>query len=67
MSETEFDIVRTGNTDTNFYEGFKAMTANDVAQVALDIISLPHHVNVNTIEIMPLAQTFGPRLVSRSG
>ena len=67
MSETEFDIVRTGNTDTNFYEGFKAMTADDVAQVALDIISLPHHVNVNTIEIMPLAQTFGPRLVSRSG
>ena len=66
MSETEFDIVRTGNPDANFYEDFKAMTAADVAQVLLDVVTLPSHVNVNTLEVMPVAQTFGPRLVHRS-
>lgn len=65
MSETEFDIVRTGDPNANFYEDFKAMTAGDVAQVALDIVTLPSHVNVNTVEVMPLSQTFGPRLVHR--
>ncbi len=65
MSETEFDIVRTGDPSANFYEDFKAMTSNDIAQVILDIVTLPSHVNVNTIEVMPVAQTFGSRLVHR--
>ena len=65
MSETEFDIVRTGNSDVNFYEDFKAMKSDDIAQVILDIVTLPSHVNVNTIEVMPVAQTFGSRLVHR--
>lgn len=65
MSETEFDIVRTGNPGANFYEDFKPMTADDVAQVLLDVVTLPSHVNVNTLEVMPVAQTFGPRLVHR--
>ena len=65
MSETEFDIVRTGDSDVNFYEDFKAMTSDDIAQVILDIVALPSHVNVNTIEVMPVAQTFGSRLVHR--
>ncbi len=65
MSETEFDVVRTGNPDANFYQDFKAMTAADVARVLLDVVTLPPHVNVNTLEVMPVAQTFGPRLVHR--
>lgn len=65
MSETEFDVVRTGDADADFYEGFKAMSAGDVARVILDVATLPPHVNVNTLEVMPLAQTFGPRLVHR--
>ncbi|MBH64506.1 MAG: hypothetical protein CL569_19070 [Alphaproteobacteria bacterium] len=65
MSETEFDIVRTGNPDANFYEDFKPMTSDDIAQVLLDIVTLPSHVNVNTLEVMPVAQTFGARLVHR--
>lgn len=65
MSETEFDIVRTGDPDANFYEDFKAMTSDDIAQVLLDIVTLPSHVNVNTLEVMPVAQTFGSRLVHR--
>lgn len=65
MSETEFDVVRTGDPDADFYEGFKAMSADDVARVLLDVAALPPHVNVNTLEVMPLAQTFGPRLVHR--
>ncbi len=65
MSETEFDIVRTGDPEANFYENFKAMTADDIAQVLLDIVTLPSHVNVNTLEVMPVAQTFGARLVHK--
>ena len=65
MSETEFDIIRTGDSSVNFYEDFKAMTSDDIAQVILDIVTLPSHVNVNTIEVMPVAQTFGSRLVHR--
>jgi 3-hydroxy acid dehydrogenase/malonic semialdehyde reductase len=68
MAETEFDIVRTGgNAEAaqKFYSDFTPLASEDVAQVIVDILTLPQHVNVNTLEMMPVAQTFGPRLVHR--
>lgn len=58
-AETEFSIVRfKGNTDAAkaVYEGYKALTAEDVADVAYYCASLPEHVCINDLTLTPTAQ-----------
>ena len=67
---TEFSLVRfNGDAEEarKRYEGVTALTAADIAEAVSWITSLPRHVNVNTIEIMPVAQTFGALHISRKG
>ena len=42
-----------------------ALAAADVADVVAWCVSRPPHVNVNTIEVMPVQQAFGPFAVDR--
>lgn len=59
MVETEFSIVRfKGNTEkaSKVYDGFEALKGEDIAQIVLFILSLPAHVNINDIVVMPTAQ-----------
>lgn len=59
MVETEFSLVRfKGDTDkaSTPYKGLKPLTANDVADVIYYCASLPEHVNINDIVVMPTAQ-----------
>lgn len=67
---TEFSVVRfngdVGEAQKR-YEGVVALTAADIAEAVSWIASLPKHVNVNTIELMPVAQTFGALHISRAG
>ena len=68
MAETEFSLVRfSGDASkaSKVYEGVKPLTAQDIAEAILWIVSLPAHVNVNTIELMPVQQAFGPFSVHR--
>jgi 3-hydroxy acid dehydrogenase/malonic semialdehyde reductase len=68
MSETEFSLVRFGGDERKasaVYEGTQPLRADDVAETVHWITSLPAHVNVNTIELMPVAQSFGPFQVHR--
>ena len=60
-AETEFSLVRFGGDETRAkaaYEGYEPLTADDVANCIFWIATLPRHVNINTMEVMPLAQSF---------
>lgn len=68
MCETEFSVVRfAGNADAaaKVYAGAHALSADDVAQTVEAVLRLPEHLNVNTIEIMPVSQAFSPFAVAR--
>jgi 3-hydroxy acid dehydrogenase/malonic semialdehyde reductase len=47
------------------YEGTEPLTADDVADTIHWVATRPAHFNVNTIQIMPVGQAFGPLPVSR--
>lgn len=66
---TEFSVVRFNGDKEEAqkrYEGVTPLTAADIAETVAWITSLPQHVNVNTIELMPVAQTFGALQISRN-
>ena len=68
MAETEFTVVRTsGNQEASdkMYKGANPMTAEDVAETLFWIASLPPHMNINRIELMPVSQSFSPFQVDR--
>jgi NADP-dependent 3-hydroxy acid dehydrogenase YdfG len=70
MAETEFSVVRFAGDEAaaaKVYKGGHAMSADDVALVCESVLKLPAHINVNTIEIMPVQQAFGPFAVDRRG
>jgi NADP-dependent 3-hydroxy acid dehydrogenase YdfG len=57
--ETEFSLVRfKGDKDKadNIYKGFKPLSPDDIANVVYYTTTLPAHVNINDIVIMPTAQ-----------
>ena len=59
MVETEFSIVRfKGNAEkaSKVYDGFDALKGEDIAQIVKFILSLPPHVNINDLVVMPTAQ-----------
>ena len=41
------------------------LTAEDIAETVWWTTNLPGHVNVNTLELMPVAQSFAPFQVAR--
>jgi NADP-dependent 3-hydroxy acid dehydrogenase YdfG len=68
MAETEFSVVRFGGdaaAAANVYKGVHALSADDVALVCEGVLKLPAHINVNTLELMPVQQAFGPFAVDR--
>jgi 3-hydroxy acid dehydrogenase/malonic semialdehyde reductase len=68
MAETEFSLVRFGGDAAKaakIYEGVKPLTGSDVAEAVLWCVSLPAHVNVNAVELMPVQQAFGPFAIDR--
>jgi len=68
MVETEFTLVRTGGSQQasdKLYEGAEPMTGDDIADVILWVANLPPHMNINTLELMPVRQSFSPFAVGR--
>ncbi len=58
-AETEFSLVRfKGDAEKakGVYQGYKALSAEDVANVVYYCATLPPHVCINDLEITPLAQ-----------
>ncbi|WP_216331728.1 SDR family oxidoreductase [Rhizobium sp. X9] len=61
MCETEFTLVRTGgNQDAsdNLYKGVNPITADDIANTIYWVASQPKHININSLELMPVNQSF---------
>jgi 3-hydroxy acid dehydrogenase / malonic semialdehyde reductase len=70
MADTEFSTVRYGGDTAKadaVYAGMQPLTPDDVAESIYWAATLPPHVNVNTIELMPTAQSFAPFQVAREG
>ncbi len=68
MADTEFSVVRFKGDQSaadNVYKGVHAMSADDVALVCEGVLKLPAHINVNTLELMPVQQAWGPFAVDR--
>jgi len=67
MVETEFTIVRTGSQEASdsLYRGVNPMTGQDIADTILWIATLPPHLNINRIELMPVNQDFAGFRVAR--
>jgi len=66
LVETEFSVVRyKGDSERadKIYKGFKALTAEDIADVIFFTASRPEHVNINDIVIMPTAQANTTHLI----
>ncbi|STZ76184.1 SDR family NAD(P)-dependent oxidoreductase [Bergeriella denitrificans] len=65
---TEFSNVRFKGDDeraAKLYENVQFIRPEDIADTALWLYQRPAHMNVNSIEIMPVAQSFGALPVTR--
>ena len=65
---TEFSNVRLKDdaAAAKVYEGTVPLTAEDIANTAYWIATLPPHVNINQIEMMPTCQGFAPFTIKRN-
>jgi serine 3-dehydrogenase len=69
MAETEFTVVRTGSQEASdtLYAGVDPMTGEDIAETLLWVATLPPHLNINTLELMPVNQSFAGFQIHRGG
>ena len=70
MAETEFTVVRTGGDQAAsdaLYANMNPMTAEDLADLFWWLANLPPHLNINTIELMPVSQSWAGFTVTRKG
>ena len=66
---SEFSQVRFGGDEAKaaaVYAGTQSLTPEDIAETAAWLVSLPPHVNVNRIEVMPTCQAGGGLIVKRA-
>ena len=67
---TEFSNVRFKGDDAKAekaYENTQALTPEDVTEAVWWVATLPKHVNINTLEMMPVSQSFAGLSVHRQG
>jgi len=68
MAETEFTLVRTGGdqqASDKLYAGMNPLTPEDHAELFWWLANLPPHMNINTIELVPVSQSWAGFTVSR--
>lgn len=67
---TEFSNVRFKGDDAKAgqtYENTQALTPEDITEAVWWVATLPAHVNINTLEMMPVSQTYAGLSVHREG
>ena len=70
MVETEFTLVRNGGDQAAsdaLYANMDPMTADDIAETVWWVASLPPHININALELMPTNQSWAGFAVERKG
>lgn len=68
LCETEFSVIRfKGDKEaaSKVYEGTQPIVAEDIAEIVYWTTTLPPHVNINALEVMPVQQAFAPFAISR--
>lgn len=68
IAETEFTLVRTKGDQTAsdaLYAGTQALTAEDIANTMFYLATLPAHMCINRLEVMPTAQAWNPFAIHR--
>jgi len=63
LAETEFSLVRFKGDGAKAgapYEGLTPLSGDDVAETIFWACTLPRHVNINRLQVMPVMQAFGP-------
>lgn len=68
MVETEFTLVRNGGDQAAsdaLYANMNPMTAEDIAETIFWVATLPAHLNINALELMPVSQSWGGFAVTR--
>ena len=70
MAETEFTLVRSGGdreASNKLYADMNPMTADDHADLFWWLANLPAHLNINSIELMPVSQSWAGFSIERQG
>jgi NADP-dependent 3-hydroxy acid dehydrogenase YdfG len=68
MAETEFSLVRfKGDAEKAKapYQGLQPMSSGDIAEMVFWTCTLPRHLNINRMQMMPVMQAFGPFAFAR--
>ena len=68
LSETEFSLVRfnwNAERAAKIYQGTQPLTPEDIAEMVYWVTSLPSHININRLEVMPVCQAWGPFSIHR--
>ena len=70
LAESEFSRVRFKGDDSKaarIYEGTQPLRPEDIADIVYWAATCPVHININRVEVMPVAQAFAPFAISRDG
>ncbi|MBD8623520.1 SDR family NAD(P)-dependent oxidoreductase [Pseudomonas sp. CFBP 13727] len=68
IAETEFTLVRTQGDEKaagQVYQGTTPLTADDIAEQIFHVATLPAHININRLEMVPVRQAWGPFAIDR--
>ena len=68
LCETEFSVVRFRGDQSkadSVYQGTEPIRPEDIAEAVYWATTLPAHVNINSMEIMPVDQAFSPFAINR--
>ena len=68
LAETEFTLVRNGGDQAAsdaLYAGAQPITAADIAESTWWIATLPPHLNINRLEVMPVSQSLAGLQIHR--
>lgn len=69
LAETEFSVVRFGGDKAKadaVYAGTEPLTAADIAEIVYWCACRPAHVNINSIEVMPVCQSWNSFAIHRN-
>lgn len=69
LSETNFSRTRMHGDNAKadaLYKGTEPLVAKDIAEIIVWTTSVPEHININSLEVMPVCQAWGPLAIDRS-
>lgn len=70
LCESEFTLVRTGGNQEAYdalYKGANPIQPEDIANTIYWVATQPAHLNFNSIEVMPVSQSWGGWQIARDG